>query len=88
MRFLVEMSLKVPPTPEIMALLPAESARGQELDAQGVREHLFLAADNSRGWQVLRADSPAAAEALVDTFPMAAYSTITITPLTDARMAG
>lgn len=84
MRFLVEASLKVAPTPEIMALLPAESARGRELDAQGVREHLFLAADMSRGWQVIRADSLDAAGAIMATFPLTEYSTVIITPLADS----
>ncbi len=83
MRFLVEMSLKVQPTPAIMALIPAETARGLELDAQGVREHLFLAADNSRGWQVFRADSLDAVESVVQSFPFAQYSMITITALAE-----
>lgn len=83
MRFLVEMSLKVQPAPAIMALIPAETARGLELDAQGVREHLFLAADNSRGWQVFRADSRDGVESVVQSFPFAQYSTITITALAE-----
>lgn len=83
MRFLVEMALNVPPTPAIMALIPVETARGLELDAQGAREHLFLAADNSRGWQVFRADSRDEAESLVQSFPFAPYSTITITALAE-----
>jgi muconolactone delta-isomerase len=83
MRFLVEMSLKVPPTNEILALLPAEMARGVELDQLGVRERLYVAADNSRAWQIFHAESPAAAEEIVSSFPMAPYSAITITPLAD-----
>ena len=87
MRFLVEMSLNVPPTPEIMALLPAETARGLELDAQGVREHLFIAGDMSRAWRVFQADSPEAAEALIQSFPMAPYSAINVTALADPPAA-
>lgn len=83
MRFLVEMSLNVQPTPEIMAVIPAESARGLELDAQGAREHLFLAADMSRGWQILLADSPEGVQALIQSFPLAAYSAITVTALAE-----
>ena len=85
MRFLVEMSLKVPPTPEIMALMPDEMARGQELDSQGVREQLLLAADNSRAWQVIRADSREALDALVASFPMAPHSAIVVTPLAEPQ---
>lgn len=83
MRFMVESGLNVPPTPEIMALLPAESARGEELDAQGVREHLYLAADMTRAWQVFNAASQDEVEALLQSFPLAAYTASTITPLGD-----
>ena len=83
MRFLVEMSLNVQPTPEIMALMPAEMARGQELDTAGVREHLFVAADYSRAWQILRADSREALATIVASFPMAPHSAIVVTPLAE-----
>ncbi len=83
MRFLVEMGMKVQPTPEIMALLPDETARGLELDSQGIREHLFLAADNSRAWQVFRAESLDEMKAIVESFPMAPYSAVTITALAE-----
>lgn len=48
MRFIVESALAVAPTPEIMALLPAESARGVELDEAGIRDALYVSADVSR----------------------------------------
>jgi muconolactone delta-isomerase len=85
MRFLVEMSMKVTPTPEIMGLMPGEIARGQELDAQGVREQLLLAADNSRAWQVLRAESREALNAIVASYPMAPYSAIVVTQLAEPQ---
>jgi hypothetical protein len=47
MRFLVESRLAQAPAPEILALIPTELARGQELDVAGVREALYVAADNS-----------------------------------------
>lgn len=85
MRFLVEMSLNVPLTAEIMALIPAEMARGQELDAQGAREHLFVAADNTRAWQVFRADSRETLDTIVASFPLAPYSAIVVTPLAEPQ---
>jgi muconolactone delta-isomerase len=85
MRFLVEMALSAPPTPEIMALLPAETARGRELDAQGIREHLFIAADNSRAWQVFRSDSHAALEGIIQSFPLAPHCTVIVTPLAEPQ---
>ena len=83
MRFLVESGLNVQPTPEIMALLPAESARGVELDEQGLREHLYLAADMKRAWQIYRADSAEAVETLLQSFPLAPYTASTITALAE-----
>ena len=83
MRFLIEMSMNVQPTPEIMALMPAEIARGQELDAAGVREQLLVAADYSRAWQVIKADSREALDAIVASYPMAPHSAIVVTPLAE-----
>jgi muconolactone delta-isomerase len=85
MRFLVESSLNVQPTPELMALIPAETARGLELDTQGLRECLYLAADMSRAWQVFLADSPQAVEELLQSFPLAAYTASTITALAEPQ---
>ena len=87
MRFLVESTFNQAPTPEILALVPAETARGIVLDEQGVRELLLLAADMSRGWQVFRAESLAALQEILDTFPLAPYLTTTITALADAPPA-
>lgn len=83
MRFLVESTLKAPPTNDVLALFPAESARGAELDAEGVRESLFIAADNSKAWQVFRAASPQALQMILDSFPLTPYSAFVITPLAD-----
>lgn len=83
MRFLVESMLKQAPTPEILALLPAESARGLELDSQGVREKLYIAADQSRSWQVFTAPSQAALDEVLASFPLHPYVHETVTPLAD-----
>jgi muconolactone delta-isomerase len=85
MRFLVESALNIPPTPEILALIPAESARGVELDTQGVRECLYLAADMSRAWQVSKADSPEAVEEILQSFPLVPYTASTITALAEPQ---
>jgi muconolactone delta-isomerase len=83
MRFLVESRFKGVPTPDALALVPAESARGQELDTQGIREKLYLAADQSRAWQVFRAASPAELQAVLESFPLHPYLAITVTPLAE-----
>jgi muconolactone delta-isomerase len=83
MTFLVESQFAAAPTADILALFSAESARGAALDAEGVRLHLFVAADQSKAWQVYRADSLAELQQILATFPLHQYVTTTITPLAD-----
>jgi muconolactone delta-isomerase len=85
MRYLVNTTFNTLPTPEMLALIPAEMARGQELDAQGVREALYLAADMSGAWQVLRAAKASDLDTLLASFPLHPYVRATITPLADPQ---
>ena len=84
MTFLVETQFKAPPTPEILALIPQEIAHGKMLDAEGVRLHLFVAADQSRAWQIYRVGSPADLEAIIAGFPLHPYLNTTITAISEA----
>jgi muconolactone delta-isomerase len=81
MTFLVESQFTAVPTADILALIPAETARGAALDAEGVRLHLFVAADQSKAWQVYGADSLADLQQILATFPLYQYVTTIITPL-------
>ncbi len=83
MRFMVESSLKQAPTPEVLALIPAETARGKELDAQGIRLKLYVAADQSRVWQLFQSDSQAAVQTALASLPLHPYVNTTITPLAE-----
>ncbi|MFN8475554.1 MAG: muconolactone Delta-isomerase family protein [Anaerolineae bacterium] len=83
MRFLVESMLNQVPTPEILALIPAESARGVELDGQGIREKLYIAADQPRSWQVFTVPSQAALDEVLASFPLHPYVHETVTPLAE-----
>jgi muconolactone delta-isomerase len=83
MTFLVESQFTTVPTADALALIPAESARGAALDAEGVRLHLFLAADQSKAWQVYRAASLIELQQILASFPLYPYVTTTITPLAD-----
>jgi muconolactone delta-isomerase len=69
-KFMVEAALRGPHTPETLALIPTEVARGEELDRQGVRTGLYLAADLSRAWQVYDLPSVEAVERVLATFPL------------------
>jgi muconolactone delta-isomerase len=84
MWFIVESRFTVAPTPEILALVPAEQARGRELDAQGVRLHLFLAADLSASWQIFEVESRGDVDRAMRSFPLHAYMTDTVTQLADS----
>ena len=81
MKYLVEVALKQAPTPEILALIPAETAHGERLDAEGVREALFLSAERTKAWQVFRAANRHEVEAIVLGFPLTPYCAVTITQL-------
>jgi muconolactone delta-isomerase len=83
MRFIVETTFKQAPTADVLALIPAEVEHGKILDAQGVREQLYIAADMSGAWQVYQGESLAVVCALVETFPLHPYLNTTITPLAE-----
>jgi muconolactone delta-isomerase len=83
MRFLVDSTFQSQPTPEILAMIPAEIAHGKQFDDQGIRERLYIAADNSRAWQIFRGDSMTAVQAIVASFPLAPFLATTVTALAD-----
>ena len=86
MQFMVEIKYTQALTDEMIALIPAESARGRELDAAGSRLALYLAADLSSAWQIYQAESLAEVQAMVDSFPLARFVTANIIPLQTAAM--
>jgi len=83
MRFIVETALKQAPTEDVLALIPAESEHGKLLDAQGLREQLYIAADQSRAWQIYHGETLADVQALLATFPLYPFLNVAITPLAD-----
>jgi muconolactone delta-isomerase len=87
MQFMVEVRLATAPTPEILALLPAETANGERLDAEGIRKHFFLAADQSVGWQVFDVESRDQLERMLASFPLHPYVSATVTQLMEVPSA-
>jgi muconolactone delta-isomerase len=83
MKFLVESWFEQMPTPEVLALIPAEVAHGQQFDAQGSRLALYVAQDQSRAWQLYQADSAQAVQSIVASFPLYPHLATKITPLAD-----
>jgi muconolactone delta-isomerase len=80
-RFMVEGALRGPLTPETLALIPAEVARGEEVERAGIRTGLYVAADLSRAWQVYDLPSVEEVERVLATFPLHPHLAQTITPL-------
>jgi muconolactone delta-isomerase len=81
MRFLVEIALPQVPTPEILALIPAEIEHGKRLDAEGIREALFVSAQQTKAWQIYRADSEDSLQRIIAGFPLTPFCGVTITQL-------
>jgi muconolactone delta-isomerase len=86
MKYLVTSTLNQAPTDSIMALIPAEIARGKELDAQGIRLKLYVAADQSGAWQIYQGDSEADVRRAIESLPLHPYVATTITPLAEEAM--
>jgi muconolactone delta-isomerase len=84
MHFMAETHLAAAPTPEILALVPAEQARGVDLDTEGVRRNFFLAWDMSSVWQVFAVDSRTKLDSVLVSFPLHPYVTERVVQLGDA----
>ncbi len=83
MRFMVEGTPKQALTEELVALLPAETTRGQELDAQGLRQARYLAADMSKVWQLFEAASVDEVQHALESLPLYQVTAYAITQLAD-----
>ena len=86
MKYLVTSTLNQAPTDSILALIPAEIARGKELDAQGIRLKLSVAADQSGAWQIYQGDTEADVRKAIESLPLHPYVATTITPLAEEAM--
>jgi muconolactone delta-isomerase len=83
MKFMVQGTLKHSPTPETMALIPAEVAAGMDLHRRGLREAVYIAADLSTAWQVFAAASEAEVRAALATLPLTPFVEHHITALAE-----
>ncbi len=83
MRFMLKATWKQPLNATMMALLPAEEARADELAAQGILEALYLPADQSGAWTVWRCESYNQVQEIAQTLPLYNFLDLEITPLED-----
>ena len=88
MRFMVGFVYRDGTTGEdIQPLVPDEQARVRELREQGVVEDLFLAADRSRGWFVMRGGSEDDVREATASLPLSRFWEVTHTEIFDAQPA-
>jgi muconolactone delta-isomerase len=88
MKYLVTSRFNQAPSESMIALIPAEIARGKELDAQGIRLKLYVAADQSGAWQIYQGDTQADVQKAIESLPLYPFVATTITPLAeDADLA-
>ncbi len=85
MRFMLTFTWKQPPNEEIMALMPAEEARGRELVEQGIAEPAEVAADQSTYWTVWNCASQDEVQETLQTLPLYKFVNVDISPLAPAR---
>ncbi len=83
MRYIVKASFRQAPNPDILALLPAERARADELMRQGLMVALYVAADYSTGWSVYDTESRDNVEHALETLPLHPFLDVEITPLAE-----
>jgi muconolactone delta-isomerase len=81
MRFMLKATWKQPLDETMMALLPAEEARADELAEQGILEALYLPADQSGAWTVWRCESQDEVQEIAQTLPLYKFLNFEITPL-------
>ncbi len=84
MKYMVEGTFKEAPTPELMGLIPAEIARGNALQSDGLRVANYVAADLSKSWQVFDTASEAELREALATLPLSPYADYRVTPLEEA----
>ena len=81
MRFMLTFTWKKPPGEEVMAVMPAEEARGRELVEQGIAEEAEIAADQSTYWTVWNCASEDEVQEVLRTLPMYKFVNVDVTPL-------
>ena len=81
MRYMLTFTWKQPPDEEVMKLMPAEQARGQELGEQGIAEPPELAADQSTFWAVWNRENLDEVQETLKTLPMYELFNVAIAPL-------
>jgi muconolactone delta-isomerase len=73
MEFMVSASFRAQDQEEMLARLPQEQAHIQVLREQGTIQALYLSADRSRVWLVMRGESQDQVQKTLEGFPLYPY---------------
>jgi muconolactone delta-isomerase len=83
MKVMVTMTFDPARRAEIVALIPAERVRVEELRAQGALEAIHIAAAQNRVWLVVRGDTLEEARGAIESLPLHRYATAEFEPLAE-----
>ncbi|HEY7035146.1 MAG TPA: muconolactone Delta-isomerase family protein [Thermomicrobiales bacterium] len=81
MRFMVRFTTRDPGSDEVLSLIPTERERVRELQEEGTLEELYLAADRSGGWIVMRGASLEWIEEALASLPLHPYLDLELTAI-------
>jgi muconolactone delta-isomerase len=81
MEFMVHATFRQQDRQEILARVPQERERIKILMQQGIVEALYIAADSSGVWIVMRGESQDQVQKSLESLPLHPYMEIVITPL-------
>lgn len=82
MEFMVSANFRAQNQEEILALMPQEEAHIRALREQGTIQALYLSADRSHVWLVMRGESQDQVQKALEAFPLYPYARdAAITPL-------
>ena len=82
MEFMISIQFRPQDGAEIMGLIPQEQAHVKALREQGIVDALYISADSSHVWIIMRSTSRDQLQKDLETFPLYPYMQLEVTPLT------
>ena len=83
MEFMVNARFRAQDRTEILARLPQEQARIQELKEQGIERALYIKSDLSQVWIVMQGESLEQVQKSLESLPLHPYMEVEIVPLAE-----
>lgn len=83
MEFMVSVRFRSQDRAEILARLPQEQSRIQELKEQGIEQALYIKSDLSQVWIVMKGESQDQVQKSLEALPLYPYMEVEIVPLVE-----